>query len=74
MITLLKTIVETITTFVEFAIHSIQSLLYLLAAIPRYLTFLAGTIAFLPSILIPFCSASIAVYVLYLVLNRQGSS
>lgn len=74
MISLITSIVDAVTRAVQFAIHSLQSLYYLIAAIPTYLNFLFGTIAFLPSLLIPFCAASISIYVLYLVLNRQGSS
>lgn len=70
MITLLQSIVDTIVSFVSFFIHSITSLLNLIAHIPSYVSFLVSSIGYLPTIVMPFCIASVSIYVVFLVLNR----
>lgn len=71
MITLLKSIVETITALVSFFIHSITSLFNLLGHLPTYIAFMTSSLNVLPSVIVPFALASISVYVVYLVLGRN---
>lgn len=70
MIGLLRAIVDTITSLVSFVINTIFSLLNLLAHIPTYVDFLITSIGFLPNIVVPFCIASVSIYVVFLILNR----
>lgn len=70
MISLLQSIVDTVTSLVQFVIHTFDSLLNLLAHIPTYVSFLTVSIGYLPSMIIPFAIASVSIYVVFLVLNR----
>lgn len=71
MITLLQSIVDTITSLIGFVIHSIESLINLIAHIPSYVSFLTVSIGYLPTIVMPFCIASVSLYVIFLVINRS---
>ena len=71
MISLLQSIVDTITSLIGFVIHSIESLINLIAHIPSYVSFLTVSIGYLPTIVMPFCIASISIYVIFLVINRS---
>lgn len=70
MIGLLQSIVDTVTSVIAFLIHTIDSLINLLAHIPTYVSFLTVSIGFLPTIVIPFAIASVSIYVVFLILNR----
>ena len=72
MITLLQSIVDTVVSLVGFLIHSIGSLLNLVAHIPSYVSFLTVSIGYLPTIIMPFCIASITIYVVFLIINRKA--
>lgn len=72
MITLLKSIVDTIKLLVDIISHMIMSFINLFASLPRYIEFLSIGIGYLPMVIVPFATASIAIYALYLVLNRNG--
>lgn len=71
MITLLQSIVDTVTSLVGFVIHSVESLINLIAHIPSYVSFLTVSIGYLPTIVMPFCIASISIYVVFLLVNRS---
>lgn len=71
MISLLQSIVDTITSLVSFVIHTIDSMLNLIAHIPSYVSFLTVSIGYLPTIIMPFAIASISIYVVYLILGRN---
>ena len=70
MITLLQSIVDTIVSLVGFVIHSVESLINLIMHIPSYVSFLTVSIGYLPSVIMPFCIASVSIYVVFLILNR----
>lgn len=70
MITLLQSIVDTITSLIGFVIHTVESLINLIAHIPSYVSFLTVSVSYLPSLVMPFCIASISLYVVLLILNR----
>ena len=70
MIKLLQSIVDTIISLVMFVWHTFLSLINLLQHIPTYVDFLVTSIGFLPAIVMPFCIASISIYVVFLILNR----
>ena len=71
MIRLLQSIVDTITSLIGFVIHSVESLINLIAHIPSYVSFLTVSVGYLPTIVMPFCIASVSIYVVYLVLGRN---
>lgn len=70
MISLLRSIVDSITAVFRFLWHSITSLFNLIAHIPTYVDFLLTSIGFLPEIIIPFAIATVSIYVVFLFLNR----
>ena len=70
MIRLLQSIVDTITSLISFVIHTVTSLINLIAHIPSYVSFLSVSIGYLPTIVMPFCIASVSLYVVFLILNR----
>lgn len=71
MISLLQSIVDTIVSLVGFLIHSVESLINLIAHIPSYVSFLTVSIGFMPTIIMPFAIASISIYVVFLILGRK---
>lgn len=74
MITLLQSIVDTIVSLIGFVIHTVESLINLIAHIPSYVSFLTVSIGYLPTMIMPFCIASISIYVVFLLLNRSTNS
>ena len=70
MITLLQSIVDFVVSCAMFLIHTLDSLLNLIAHLPSYISFLSVSIAYLPSIIGVYAIASISIYVVFLVLNR----
>lgn len=71
MLNLLKSIVDTIRFVLDFAIHTIQSLLYFLIKIPSYVAFFAQSFDILPAVIIPFAIASMYIYILYFIMARD---
>ena len=71
MLQLLKSIADTIVSLVVFVVHSIQSLLKLLANLTQYILFLTNSILNVPAVFIPFLVGSIYIYVMYLITDRN---
>lgn len=71
MLNFLNSIVDTIVSLITFIVHSIQSLMNLLLNMPKYITYLINSILNVPTIFIPFLTASIYIYVMYLITNRN---
>lgn len=72
MIDLLKGIVNAITTVFEFVVHTFQSILNLLAAIPRFTAYIYTLIDYvIPDLLKPFILLAIIVSVVLFVINRK---
>lgn len=72
MIDLFKSIVNTINSFVGFVIHTIESFLNLLAAIPSFTTYIFNLINnLIPDILKPFIIISIIISIVLLILGRN---
>lgn len=72
MIKLLQSIVQFITNIVSFITHTIESMLNLLAAIPKFTTYVFNLInGLIPDILKPFIIVSIIVSIILLLLGRQ---
>lgn len=72
MIDLLKSIVQTISSVIQFFTHSISSLLNLIAAIPRFTTYVFNLVnGLIPDILKPFIIISIVISIILLLLGRQ---
>lgn len=73
MITLLTSIVDTITSFVGFVIHSIESFLNLLRSIPTFTSYIFNLVNnLIPDILKPFIIISIIVSIILLILGRNN--
>lgn len=74
MINLLKTIVSAITAVFGFFIHFITSMLNFLTHVPVYVGVLGSLIANLPSVIIPFATASVSISVILWILNRRTNA
>lgn len=72
MIQLLESIVNIITTLVEFIINTIQSLIALISQIPTYVSFLTSIILYLPPFVYPFVVACLSIIVVQYILNRKA--
>lgn len=73
MLNLLKSMLEIITNLIEFIVSFIESVTMLLLSLPKYTSFLLNNITTLPTVIIPFATASISIYVMYLILGRNRS-
>lgn len=71
MIGLLRSIVDAFTALIGLIINTITSFINLLLHIPTYQDFLVTSIGFMPSLVLPFCVASISVYIIFLILGRN---
>lgn len=72
MIKLLQSIVQFITNIVSFITHTIESMLNLLAAIPRFTAYVFNLVnGLIPDILKPFIIVSIIISIILLLLGRQ---
>lgn len=71
MINFITSIVDTIVSLGKFIIHTIESLTNLLLNIPQYTLFLTNSLLNVPTVLIPFMSASIGIYVMFLITDRN---
>lgn len=70
MIGLLQSIVDIVTSLVNFLVNIITSFVNLLGHIPTYTAFLISSVSYLPTVILPFALASISIYVIFLILNR----
>lgn len=70
MISLFQSIVDVITSVLNFVINMFKSLLVLLSHLPTYTDFLVSSMSYLPSVVLPFALASVSVYVILFILNR----
>ena len=71
MISLLKSIVDIISSLFAFIVNTIKSLLVLLTHLPTYTDFLVSSISYLPSVVLPFALASVSIYVILFIINRK---
>lgn len=71
MLSFFESIFDTLRSVITFFIHSIQSLMNLLLNLPKYLTYLVNAVLNVPTIFIPFLTASIYIYVMYLITDRN---
>ena len=65
----LSTLFSTITDFI---ISALVSILDLIEAVPRMVTFLVGSFAYIPPFCRSFCYIVIAMAVIYLFVGRKG--
>lgn len=70
MLQLLTEFINQITAIVNFFINSVSSLINLFTKIPTYVTFIATSVSVLPSIIIPFALAAVAICVVLFILGR----
>lgn len=71
MIHLLKSLVTIVASLINFVIHSISSLINLFFHIPQYLSFITTSLDVLPAVILPFALATVSIYAVYFILNRQ---
>lgn len=71
MINAILVLFDTIKSILIFFIHSLESLIRLFLSIPSYTIYLINLIANVPNVFIPFLTASISIYVIYLVTGRS---
>lgn len=72
MLDLLSGFITTVSSLVDFVINIITSFTNLLVNLPTYISFLTVSItSLIPSVVLPFCVASISVYVVFLILGRN---
>lgn len=72
MINLLKNIVDFITTAVNYFVHTIQSFLNILSAIPRFTVYIFNLVNnLIPDIFKPFIIVSIILAIIYLIIGRN---
>ena len=71
MIDLIKSIVDSIALYIQFAWHTLMSLVTFMLKIPTYIVFFIDSFTILPTVIVPFAIASIYIYVLYFVLARE---
>lgn len=71
MIELLKSIVQTVSALVMFVIHSVASLVNLFAHLPQYVAFISTSLNVLPAVILPFALATVSIYAVYFILNKQ---
>lgn len=72
MINLLKSIVDFISNAVNYFVHTIQSFLNILAAIPRFTTYIFTLVNnLIPDIFKPFIIMAIIIAIIYLIVGRN---
>lgn len=72
MISILQSFLNTVTSVVNFVIHSIQAFFNLLMAIPKFTGYLFNVInTIVPDILKPFIILAIIISVVLLILGRN---
>lgn len=71
MIDSLRAVVDFLTSVVSFGYHTLTSIFNLISQIPTYVSFLSVSIGLLPTVLIPFAIASISLYGVLFLLNRE---
>lgn len=72
MIDGIRAALDFFTSVSQFATNMILGLFNLLNHIPTYISFLSVSIGLLPAMLIPFAIASISIYGVLFLLNREG--
>lgn len=70
MLTFLKNIWGVLVNIVNFVIHSIESIVLLIANIPRFLNYLIGLIAEIPAIYQSIMLVTLTLSVVFLIINR----
>lgn len=72
MLAVLHSFLNTLQSVVNFVINTFTSLIDFMLHIPTYVTFISNSINnVLPSILLPFVTVCISVYVVLFIINRR---
>ena len=72
MISALRSLLDVIKTFIDFVIHSVESILNILAAIPRFTAYVFNLVNNLvPDVLKPFIILSVITGIILLILGRN---
>lgn len=72
MFDILLSILDTINIFIRFFISLITGLIFFISQIPRFISILASSIGLMPSVLVPFLTVTISVYVILFILGRNS--
>ena len=71
MLDLLSSIIDSIIAIFGFLINVVTSLITFVLHIPTYVTFLVSSIGIMPTVLIPFLTLTITLYVVLFLINRR---
>lgn len=71
MLSLLRSIVNTILLLVTFVIHLIESLINFILMIPTYVTFISSMISVVPAFATVFFTGGIALTVILFIIGKQ---
>lgn len=71
MIEGLKSFLQTVSALLIFIGHSFRSLIRLFRYLPQYISFITTSLDVLPLVILPFALATISIYAVYFVLNKQ---
>lgn len=63
-------IATSLVSLVQFVFNTIKGLLSLLLSLPQLVSFLTTSFAFLPSVLIPFATATVALFIIKFIVDR----
>lgn len=74
IINFFKSLWDTITALIDLVINLVSGLFQFIANLPTFISYLTKTIAILPGWLLPFCTISITVSVLFIILGRGKSN
>lgn len=72
MLDIFYSIIDTLTILITFIGSFFKGLVYFLFQIPNFISILTSSIGLMPSVLVPFLTVTISVYVILFILGRQG--
>lgn len=73
MLNILKSFATIIVSLVQLVVNIVTSLFAFIVNIPTYTAFLFSSFNVIPSVVLPFATASVLVYVMLFIVNRKAS-
>lgn len=71
MLDAITSVVEAISSFIQFVINTVTSLVSFISQIPTNLAFLTTALNLIPSVIVPFGLAGITTYIVLLLIDRR---
>lgn len=62
-------IIDVLGAIIDFFVNQFKSLIWLIQAIPQFITVISSSFAFAPSFLYPFLSVSLAIMIIFAVIK-----